>query len=139
MKLRFALILAASAGALSACAVSEDDADSTSDEIVAGDACLRADPNDDWMCPAVYDPVCGCDGKTYGNACEAGRVVMSSTAGECAPPDAGSCKLAQPNDDLACIALYDPVCGCDGKTYGNACEAGRVVTSSTPGECPSKK
>ncbi|MBX3263042.1 MAG: hypothetical protein KF782_25425 [Labilithrix sp.] len=138
MKLRFSFALATIACSLAACAVPEDDADSTSDEVVAGEACLLAQPSDA-LCAAVYDPVCGCDGKTYGNACEAARVVKSSTPGACPPADGGSCKLPQPNEDVACIALYDPVCGCDGKTYGNACEAARFVTSSTPGECASKK
>lgn len=95
--------------------------------------CELAKPKNTF-CPTVYDPVCGCDGKTYGNACEAGRAVTSSTPGAC-EPTAPACKLAEPKTDVACITLYDPVCGCDGKTYGNACEAGRFVTSSTPGAC----
>lgn len=41
----------------------------------------------DLSCPAIYDPVCGVDGKTYGSACNAGiQDIKIAHKGECTTP-----------------------------------------------------
>lgn len=41
-------------------------------------------------CPEIYSPTCACDGKVYGNACEAnGAGYDVSDLGGCMPPEAG--------------------------------------------------
>ncbi len=96
-------------------------------------ACIdesKIDP--DAVCIEIYEPVCGCDGKTYPNDCYARIAGLTSwTKGEC--PCIDPEKIAP---DRACAKVFMPVCGCDGKTYSNACEAEKAgLTSWKDGKC----
>ncbi|RMG96411.1 MAG: hypothetical protein D6705_11365 [Deltaproteobacteria bacterium] len=112
------------------------------------------------FCIEIYDPVCGCDNQTYGNSCKAHEAgVDVAYPGECksmpAPcdpqnpcPDTQYCDYP---DDMCgkgeqgtckdrpqvCPLVLDPVCGCDGMTYGNNCEAASSGQDySMKGMCP---
>jgi len=46
------------------------------------------------------------------------------------------CQLSEKDEDMACIEIYQPVCGCNNQTYSNSCYAVRDgVTSWSEGEC----
>ncbi len=86
-------------------------------------------------CPDVIDEVCGCNGTTYQNECIAKNAgVQSWTAGPCAGAGCIDERKKDPKRD--CPELWDPICGCDGKTYGNECEAERAgVVKWKKGAC----
>ncbi|KAG2515894.1 hypothetical protein JM16_007678 [Phytophthora kernoviae] len=107
----------------------------------------------DRVCLAIYEPVCGSDGKTYGNTCVFGVEKCLSGddtleivyEGECSSgygsAGSGSDEVCQ--QEFVCLTVYKPVCGSDGQTYGNDCELKRAqctdptLTLAYTGECGS--
>ena len=62
--------------------------------------------------------------------CEFGAIDTHT----CDYADASGVCTARPE---ACIQVFDPVCGCNGRTYGNECAANAAGTDAiASGECP---
>jgi len=120
------------------------------------------------QCIEIFAPVCGCDGQTYDNACFANAAGVSvESEGPCEPsepaacgsrglepcaddefcafPDGADCGRADAPGSCAprpeaCILIFDPVCGCDGQTYGNSCQAASAgVSVDFDGACEDAK
>ena len=55
----------------------------------------------------------------------------------CDDEDSSSpCHINEKDEDMVCIEIYQPVCGCNNVTYSNSCYAGRDgVSSWSEGEC----